>query len=390
MAREAATLLAAAQQQRTPRLGPIMALLDNSPVLAAYGMVRSGCCEQSGASLIGSSSGQQGGGNSRGGGEQANAPLSPFQLQAQQHLVQLMSALGAAPVACAADGMPPRAPLLLPSFASARAALGQPLSPAAGARRGLDASSMARALEMLYTGDAAGLEAPASIGASGRMAPCRALTAASRVRASGGPMPGSAGGARLPPALSAPCTSQGGLCPTGSLRALAGRNLPLLSARASSRGGSVRGSQAGLAPGDGGGAWSEVLAAQTSFGGMRWGDVAAMRGQVRRCQPEGTGVCDKLHAAASGGVPGVDGLKPACSCLWSGSCVPCTWSAPLPSTSNGASAVPVVTTDQPTRHCCAPALHRLTTARRGSCCSQLTGGRTSLATQPPRWNGTCG
>lgn len=256
-----------------------MVLLDNSPVLAAYGMVRSGCCKQSRWAQQRAHSAAGGGGS---GGESAQvahrlpSPFQKFQQQQQQQQLLLM-------MMNSADWMQ--------EGASAATAAG-----GAGAThmQDLDTNSVARALEVMYYGDQAGLEwdsgdkdstpteenqtpgAPTAVNVAAALA-----AAGARSREAAAPQQ------RLSSALSAPCggyrarlsamgdgahrvrasaMGQGQRLASG--RSIAARHLPLLSAR------SQRTSVGGE---------SQMQSWDGSKGGaaVRWGDVATMRAKVR-------------------------------------------------------------------------------------------------------------
>jgi hypothetical protein len=261
-ARDVSALLQAARLHRQPRLGPIMVLLDNSPVLAAYGMVRSGCCDQlRGPPRIVRARTSGGGKSSLHVGHAAAAAAaavpsvpagprrpSPFQ-QAQQQQVMLM--LGSGDAAARVGAVAPDA----------------------------DGASVARALEMLYYGDQSGLEwqsgeIPQHLLPEDCFGGGLRLSGAGR---GGGPLGtlGPLGVPSLPQmvlkgTLSAPC----GVDPSGprrlqrpTMRTIAARHLPLLSAR----------SQRNSTSGDS----IKSYDGSKANGAMRWGDVAALRSKVR-------------------------------------------------------------------------------------------------------------
>jgi hypothetical protein len=260
-AREAATLLQAANQHRTPRLGPLMSLLDNSPILAAYGMVRSGCCEQSRSMTM----------RARGLGALAAAAASrrpsPFQKQQQQQQQQMLVAILGASGDVSGGGAEPAAPFYHDPDSTA---------------------SVARALEMMYYGDQAGLDwegadyAGRLVGSSSSKwnAQLRAhANAAAAADGAAGPYAATevastsgAGGPYLSPMLSAPCGSNGlpGRPGRSSMRTIAARHLPLRSAR--SLRAALRESPSGESARSGEGARAGVV---------RWADVAGMRAKVR-------------------------------------------------------------------------------------------------------------
>jgi len=268
-ARNAASLLAAARQHRTPRIGPIMVLLDNSPILAAYGMVRSGCCEQSRAIAQRAS-------HSMTRLSEPSRRLSPFQKQQQQQQQQqMLLAIMGGSEDLSGGGAAPDAPFFQDPDTTA---------------------SVARALEMMYYGDQSGVSwengdsagGGSSLGGASGACPGsysnRQWTAAGRstmtaaeahhaaIAAASAEAASCSPSALLNPMLSAPCGSNGlalgrqGRLARESMRTIAARHLPLRSAR------SLRGSLRGMPSGD-----SKSSSDGSRNGCVRWADVAGMR-----------------------------------------------------------------------------------------------------------------
>ena len=248
-ARDVSALLQAAKLHRQPRLGPIMVLLDNSPVLAAYGMVRSGCCAQARAPPPAAARGARGsgGGTAAAAAAAAQRRPSPFQQPQQQQMLLLMDGVGVefGPRAGAASPDP-------------------------------DTASVARALEMMYYGDQSGLEwrsgdHPQQVAQLQQFMQQQQLALQQQLDDSGsaGPAVGPHAAA-LTATLSAPCGAEAlrrGLHRT-SMRTIAARHLPLLSAR------SVRNST-------GGESTRSLDGSKGNGAPVRWADVAALRAKVR-------------------------------------------------------------------------------------------------------------
>jgi hypothetical protein len=280
VARNAAALLQAIGSRRKPDLGPLMVLLDNSPILAAYGMVRSGCCVQSRRTLQQQQSQQQ---RQRqqaalveqvaSGAARAQAPArrtSPFQRQQQQQQQQM---------------------LMLMSAGDAGAAAAAHALPYCG--QDPDTASVARALEMFYYGDQSGLAWANGHGRGGGGSRWAAASGAAHAIAAAAEAQQLAVAAAAAATTPLPWLSHTFSAPVGShaygagaerfppagrtsMRSIAARHLPLLSAR------SLRASVSGEA----------AKSADGSSGCVRWGDVASMRAKP----DDGGGAQQLLHS----------------------------------------------------------------------------------------------